>query len=43
MGANIPGKARVFMPYLGGVGLYRQKCNEIAEQGYAGFALTAAE
>jgi cyclohexanone monooxygenase len=43
MGANIPGKARVFMPYIGGVGTYRQKCNEIAEQGYKGFALTAAE
>jgi cyclohexanone monooxygenase len=39
LGANIPGKARVFMPYIGGVGLYRQKCNEIAEQGYEGFVL----
>lgn len=39
MGANIPGKPRVFMPYLGGVGAYRQKCNEIAEKGYEGFAL----
>ena len=39
VGANIPGKPRVFMPYLGGVGPYRQKCNEIAANGYEGFAL----
>jgi cyclohexanone monooxygenase len=40
MGANIPGKPRVFMPYIGGVGAYRQKCNEIAANGYEGFSLT---
>lgn len=40
MGANIPGKPRIFMPYIGGVGTYRQKCDEIAAQGYAGFVLT---
>jgi cyclohexanone monooxygenase len=39
MGANIPGKPRVFMPYIGGVGAYRQKCDEVAANGYAGFAL----
>jgi cation diffusion facilitator CzcD-associated flavoprotein CzcO len=39
----IPGKVRVFMPYIGGVGAYRQKCNEIAEQGYKGFVLTEAK
>jgi cyclohexanone monooxygenase len=39
MGANIPGKPRVFMPYIGGVGAYRQKCDEIAAQGYEGFEL----
>jgi cyclohexanone monooxygenase len=38
-GANIPGKPRVFMPYAGGVGAYRQKCDEVAEAGYEGFAL----
>jgi cyclohexanone monooxygenase len=43
MGANIPGKPRIFMPYIGGVGVYRQKCNEVAAQGYEGFAMTAAE
>ena len=37
LGANIPGKPRVFMPYAGGVGPYRQKCVEIAEAGYTGF------
>jgi cyclohexanone monooxygenase len=39
MGANIPGKPRVFMPYIGGVGTYRQKCDEIAANGYEGFEL----
>ena len=42
MGANIPGKPRVFLPYIGGVGVYRQKCDEIAAKGYEGFALSAA-
>jgi cyclohexanone monooxygenase len=37
MGANIPGKPRVFMPYVGGVGAYREKCDEIAAAGYEGF------
>ncbi len=39
LGANIPGKPRVFMPYPGGVGAYRQKCNEVTEAGYLGFSL----
>ena len=39
LGANIPGKPRVFMPYAGGLGVYRKKCNEIAENGYEGFIL----
>ena len=39
LGANIPGKPRVFMPYAGGVGTYRKKCNEIAANGYEGFIL----
>jgi cyclohexanone monooxygenase len=41
MGANIPGKPRVFMPYIGGVGVYRQKCDEVAANGYEGFAIAA--
>jgi cyclohexanone monooxygenase len=39
LGANIPGKPRVFMPYPGGVGAYRTKCNEVAAEGYSGFTL----
>ena len=38
-GSNIAGKPRVFMPYVGGVGTYRDECAAIAAQGYAGFAL----
>jgi cyclohexanone monooxygenase len=37
MGANVPGKPRVFMPYIGGVGVYRERCDEIAADGYTGF------
>lgn len=37
VGANIPGKPRVFMPYVGGVGRYREKCDEVAGNGYEGF------
>jgi cyclohexanone monooxygenase len=40
-GANIPGKPRIFMPYVGGVGAYRKKCDEVAARGYDGFTLTA--
>ena len=39
LGANIPGKPRVFMPYADGLGTYRERCNEIAENGYEGFIL----
>ena len=42
LGANIPGKPRVFMPYIGGVGLYREKCDDVAAKGYEGFALKSA-
>jgi cyclohexanone monooxygenase len=37
MGANVPGKPRFFMPYIGGVGTYRQICDDIAADGYRGF------
>jgi cyclohexanone monooxygenase len=40
MGANIPGKPRIFMPYIGGVGAYRTICNDVAAKGYEGFAMT---
>jgi cyclohexanone monooxygenase len=39
MGANVPGKPRLFMPYVGGVGVYRQRCADVAARGYAGFTL----
>lgn len=39
MGANVPGKPRVFMPYIGGCALYRSKCDEVAASEYAGFRL----
>ena len=39
MGANIPGKPRVFMPYTGGVGSYRAKAERVAAEGYTGFTI----
>jgi cyclohexanone monooxygenase len=41
LGANVPGKPRVFLPYVGGVGVYRAKCTEVARAGYVGFELDA--
>ena len=41
LGANIPGKPRVFMPYAGGLGTYRERCNEIADNCYEGFILSS--
>jgi cyclohexanone monooxygenase len=41
-GANVPGKPRVFMPYLGGVAAYGEKCAAVAQGGYTGFMLDAA-
>jgi cyclohexanone monooxygenase len=41
VGANVPGKPRVFMPYVGGVAAYKKKCDEIAARGYEGFRLGA--
>ena len=40
MGANVPGKPRVFLPYIGGVNAYRQACDDVVSQGYLGFRLT---
>ena len=37
MGANVPGKPRVFLAYLGGVGTYRDLCDGVAADGYRGF------
>jgi cyclohexanone monooxygenase len=41
IGANIPGKPRVFTTYVGGVGPYGEKCDQVAAAGYEGFALDA--
>jgi len=43
LGANVPGKPRVFMPYIGGVGVYREKCDDVAAKGYEGFVLRTTE
>jgi cation diffusion facilitator CzcD-associated flavoprotein CzcO len=39
LGANVPGKPRVFMPYAGGMAHYRKICDDIAGRGYDGFRL----
>jgi cyclohexanone monooxygenase len=39
MGANVEGKPRVFMPYIGGVGNYRALCDDVAAKDYEGFVL----
>jgi cyclohexanone monooxygenase len=42
MGSNVPGKPRVLMPYIGGVGVYRRECDEIASDDYRGFVTRGA-
>ena len=39
VGANIPGKPRVFMPYVGGFAGYAKRCDAIAANGYEGFVM----
>jgi cation diffusion facilitator CzcD-associated flavoprotein CzcO len=41
LGANVPGKPRVFMPYAGGMANYRRICQQVAQSGYEGFAFSA--
>lgn len=43
LGANVPGKPRVFMPYVGGVPRYREICEGIADNGYSGFHVAENE
>lgn len=43
LGANVPGKPRVFMPFIGGVAMYREICDDVAADGYRGFRLGAAD
>ena len=40
VGANVAGKPRVFMPYIGGFPAYLQKCREVVANGYDGFAFS---
>jgi cyclohexanone monooxygenase len=42
VGTNIPGRPRVFMPYIGGFPIYVQKCNEVMSSGFDGFVLEGA-
>ena len=42
MGANVPGKPRIYMPYIGGLGPYREICTSVAAKGYLGFAQESA-
>ena len=43
LGANIPGKPRVFMPLAGGFPAYAERCKAVADRGYEGFSLGAPE
>jgi cyclohexanone monooxygenase len=43
VGTNIPGRPRVFMPYIGGFPVYVQKCNEVMSGGFEGFVLEGAQ
>ena len=40
LGANVPGKPRVFMPYVAKIGVYRRECDAVASDGYVGFRLS---
>jgi len=42
VGTNIPGRPRVFMPYIGGFPVYVQKCNEVMSGGFEGFVIEGA-
>ena len=43
MGANVPGKPRVFLPYPAGVDFYRATCDEVVARDYLGFKLSGPE
>ena len=43
MGANVPGKPRVFLPYVGGVDGYRAACDEVVNNDYLGFRMTGPD
>lgn len=37
LGANIPGKPRIFMPFVGGIGMFREICECVSDNGFEGF------
>jgi cyclohexanone monooxygenase len=39
VGANVPGKPRVFTPYIGGFPKYVERCESVVANGYEGFSL----
>ena len=41
MGANVPGKPRVFLPFIGGLSTYTEICEQVISDGYSGFDLAA--
>jgi cation diffusion facilitator CzcD-associated flavoprotein CzcO/acetyl esterase/lipase len=43
MGANVPGKPRVFLPYCAGVDFYRASCDEVVARDYLGFTLSGPD
>ena len=43
VGANIPGRPRVFMPYIGGFPVYVQKCNAVMDNGFEGFVFEGSD
>jgi cyclohexanone monooxygenase len=43
MGANIPGKTRVFLPYIGGFSTYASRCQEVVAKGYEGFQFSSSQ
>ena len=43
MGANVLGKPRVFMPYVGGFPVYVEACNDVVAKGYDGFVISDAQ
>ncbi|OBA78077.1 steroid monooxygenase [Mycobacterium sp. 1164966.3] len=40
MGANVPGKPRVFLPYCAGLDFYHLSCEEVVARDYLGFRLS---
>ncbi|HAH09003.1 MAG TPA: cyclohexanone monooxygenase, partial [Alphaproteobacteria bacterium] len=43
MGANVPGKPRMFMPYAGGLNRYTDICNAVVAKDYEGFIIRQGE